>query len=190
MASFWLHTALLVPLSAFAGAAWLCHRTPDLSGVKTTLQPKETAVQDLASVVEQTAIKQAGAMEISESELNDYLQRRLTASQTGLSAAVATFDRVIIDLEEGQARVNLCWTVLGHATVARVDLTVLRTKGDFTVEILKGAYGRLEVGRGLLLPLSPTLEKVVAACKPEISALFKMPNIRLAKDKLVLDPKF
>ena len=190
MASFWLHTVLLVPLSAFAGAVLLCHRTPDLSAVSTSLQAKETALYDLASVLEQTAIKQAGQVELSEGELNDYLLRTLRGTSTGTMTSMARLDRVLFDLEEGRARLHVCWTVLGHTTVASVDFAVQRTKRDFTVEVLSGAYGKLEVGRGLLLPLMPTLEKLAGACKPEIDALFKLPNIRIAKDKIVLDPKF
>lgn len=190
MASPWLHLALLVPLSAFAGAALLCHRTPDLSGVRTTLDAKETAFHDLASVLEQTAIKQAGQMEVSESELNDYLLRTLRAAEPGGSSSLARLDKVLIDLEERRARLHVFWMVLGHPKVVSIDFSVQRTQKDFVVEIAGGAYGRLEVGRGLLLPLTPTLEKLANACKPEIEALFKLPNIRIAKDKLVLDPKF
>ena len=179
-----------MPLSAFAAAALLCHRTPDLSSIKTSLQPKETALHDLASFLEQTAIKQSGPVEISEGELNDYLLRRFRGYQIGLTRSMAHLDRVLVDLEEGKARVNLCWTVLGHATVARVDFAVQRTKQDFAVEVLGGAYGVLEAKRGWLMPLTPALEEVARACKPEIDALFKLPNIRIAQDKLVLDPKF
>ncbi len=190
MASFWLNSLLLVPLSALAAAAVLCHRTPDLSSVQTSLQAKEAAVHDLASFLEQTAIKQAGPVELSEGELNDFLLRRLHSNPGGQSGALVRWDRLLIDLEENRARVNFCWTVLGHPTVASVDVAVQRTKQDFTIEVLHGAYGSLEVSRGWLMPLTPAMEEAARACKPEIDALFKLPNIRIAKDKLILDPKF
>jgi hypothetical protein len=71
-----------------------------------------------------------------------------------------------------------------------VDLSVQRTDKDFTVQVLSGAYGRLEVPRAMLTPLIPALNELARACRPEIQALFKLPNIRLTKDKVVLNPKF
>ena len=38
--------------------------------------------------------------------------------------------------------------------------------------------------------MTPMLEKLASICKPEIDALFKLPKIRIAKDKLILDPSF
>lgn len=191
MASFWLHTALLVPLSALAGAAMLCHRAPDLTSVVTSLETKETVLFDLPRMLEQTAAKQSGGMvEISEGELNDYLQRTLRAVPAGASSAAGQLDRVMVDLEDGKARLHLCWIIFGRPTVASIEFTITKTPKDFTIEVVKGAYGRLEVDRGLLLPLTPALQKLGAAFQPEIEALFKLPQIRIEKNKLVLNPKF
>ena len=85
---------------------------------------------------------------------------------------------------------NICLKVRGHRSVAAVDLGILRTAKDCRVEVLHGAYGRLEVARGFLTPLIPAMMQVAQACKPEIAALFKLPHIRAAKDKLILNPKF
>ena len=168
----------------------ISHQTPDLSGVALIPGPKEAPLRDLPNQLEQTAIKQATALEISEGELNDYLVRRLRGQPEGWSGRFAAFDRVLLELNEGVVRVHLCWNVLGHRTVARVDLAVARTNKDFTVEVLRGAYGRLEVPRALLTPLIPALNEVARACKPEIQSFFKLPHIRLTKDKVVLNPKF
>ena len=190
MANPWLNIALLIPLSALAAAAVLSHQTPDLSAIQTVVEPKETPIVDLASLLEQTAIKQSGQLEIGEGELNDYLARRLKAKPKGKSASFAQLERVLVDLEEGRGRVNFCWKVGGHRIVAAVDLGILRTAKDFRVEVLHGAYGRLEVARGFLTPLIPAMMQVAQACKPEIAALFKLPHIRAAKEKLILNPKF
>ena len=190
MASPWLNSALLLALSALAAGAVLCHQTPDLSGVALLPGPKEPPLNDLPGQLEQTAIKQASSIEISEGELNDYLVRRLRAQPSGLTGKFASFDRVLVELNEDVVRLHLCWNVLGHQTVARVDLSVLRTKQDFTVEVLHGAYGRLEVTRAMLMPLIPALNELARACRPELDALFKLPHIHLTKDKVVLNPKF
>lgn len=190
MASPWLNSALLLALSALSAGAVLCHQTPDLSGVSLVPGPKTRPLNDLPNQLEQTVLKQAGVLEISEGQVNDYLVRRLRGQPSGVTARVAAFDRMMVEMNEGVVRLHLCWNVLGHTQVARVDLAIRRTKEDFTVEILRGAYGRLEVPRAMLTPLIPALKELARACKPEIQALFKLPQIRLAKDKVVLNPRF
>lgn len=190
MASPWLNSALLIALSALSAGAVLCHQTPDLSGVSLVPAPKTRPLNDLPNQLQQTALKQSSVLEISEGQINDYLVRRLRTQPSGVTARIAAFDRVLVEMNEGMVRLHLCWNVLGHMLVARVDLTLRRTKEDFTVEILRGAYGRLEVPRAMLTPLIPALRELASACKPEIQALFKLPQIRLAKDKVVLNPRF
>lgn len=190
MPSPWINSALLLALSALGAGAVLCHQTPDLSGVALMPGPKEAPLRDLPDQLEQTAIKQSAPLEISEGELNDYLARRLRGTPNGMSRRFASFDRVLIELSEGVARVHLCWNVMGHQEVARVDVSIQRTDRDFTVQLLQGAYGRLEVPRAMLTPLIPALNELARACRPEIQALFKLPHIKLTKDKVVLNPKF
>lgn len=180
----------MLPLSGLAAAVVLAHRTPDLSAVQTMLKPKEQALHNLPSKLEETAVKQSTTLEISEGEINEYLARRFSGAQKGPSARFAKFDRLLIDLEDGICRVHLCWDVLGHRTVATVELSVSRDTDHFEIEIKKGAYGCLQVPRGLLPLLLPALEEVQHACQQEIDGLFKLPHIKLAKDKVVVDSNF
>ena len=190
VASHWLQTALMLPLSGLAAAAILAHQQPDLSSVKAVLPPKEPALQNLPSMLVQTSIKQSVPLELSEGEINDYLARKLTSEQKGMSGRFAKLERLLLDFEEGNCRMHLCWEVLGHHMVGTVELTLTRTANDFEIEVKQGAYGRLKVPRALLPPLLPALQELARVCHPEIDALFKLPHIRLAKDKLVLNPKF
>lgn len=100
------------------------------------------------------------------------------------------FDGVSIDLEPDSARLFLVWKIKGHERTASVDLAIRRDDEEFHVEILRGAYGHLEMPRGMMRPLYPALRSVADALDPEIRALFQMTKITIAKDKLVLDPRF
>lgn len=71
-----------------------------------------------------------------------------------------------------------------------MQFSVQRKGNVFLVEVERGAYGTLAVSRGFLTPAIPAFQEIVRACQPEISAIFKLPHIRIAKDKLVLDAKF
>jgi hypothetical protein len=190
VALLWIRIALMLPLSGLAAAAMLAHRTPDLSAVQTTLQPEEQALHNLPNKLFQTSIKQSAPDELTEGELNEYLSRRIVSEQKGLSSRYAKLDSVLLDLDDGLCRVHLCWNVFGHRTVATVEFSITRAEDHFEIEIKRGAYGALPVPRALLPPMLPALQELVHACQSEIDGFFKLPHIKLAKNKVVLNPKF
>jgi hypothetical protein len=189
VASFWLKSVLLLSLSGLTAGAILCHETPDLGFVKVG-EASDRASFDLVEMLGQAVVKQSPVVEISEAEINDYLARRFKSVPQGESYRLAKFDRILLDLEEGHCTAFLCWNVLGHADVVSVQFSIQRKGTQFNIEIDRGAYGRLQVERGLLTPMIPAMQELVRACKPEIDAIFKLPHVRFAKDKLVLDAKF
>jgi hypothetical protein len=71
-----------------------------------------------------------------------------------------------------------------------VDLAISHDDKTHHVELLRGAYGHLQMPRGMMRPLDPALRSVAEVLDPEIRALFQMTKITIAKDKLVLDPRF
>ena len=190
MASYWLNSVLLVSLSGLTAAAILSHQTPDLSQVKVGAEATDHAALDLIEMLGQAVVKQAAQVEINEADLNDYLARRLKPLPHGRSGRFAQFDRLLLNLEEGHCTAHLCWKVFGHTDVISVQFSIQRKGNEFVVEIERGAYGNLQVSRGFLTPAIPALKEVVRACQPEIDAIFKLPHLRIAKDKLVLDAKF
>jgi hypothetical protein len=189
---------LLIALSALTGAVWVVHRSPDVGALQAELKtgPADN-VPDLLDLLTQTAMKRTGvgrggaAIEVSETDLNRYLARRLTTSLPDQLASLATFDGVLVDLQPDQARVHLLWTLgKSHLSGASVDLAIKRQGEVFKVEVVRGSYGHLTLPRGMMRPLAPALDRVAAALKPEIDALFQMNQVKLLQDKLVLDPRF
>ena len=180
---------VLISLSGLTGAAIVGHQTPDLGGVKgadTVAAP----VTDIADLLGQATIKRSAPVEITEADLNRYLAATVTAKQTGRSAGIATFEKVLVDLEPGFARITLCWLVKGRRTTASLDLSLGEKSGAHQVEIVAGAYGRMPVARGFLAPVIPAYEALAKTCGPEIKSILSMTKIHIAKDKLVLDPRF
>lgn len=186
---FLFHLLLLTTLSALAGAAWVAHRPslPAQDEAARAALPPRVRDRDLVDHLKQTAIK-ATPVEVSEAELNHHLERVLKGTvQPSLGVM---FERLYVDLEPDVARLNLVWRLYGRASTARVDLKVTRLQKTFQIEVVGGAYGHLEVPRGLLRPLTPALAGLAAALKDEVSALFQMNQVRLGRDKLLLDPRF
>jgi hypothetical protein len=188
---FVIHFFLLIVLSALFAAALVAFRLPDLTDVNVIAVPNEKVLgDDWASQMEQSTIKQANTLEYSEAQLNAYLAVKLRGRVKTSNTHLDKFDRLLVDLEPGLCTVHFCHNLWGHTFVATVVISIERQAKTFRVEILRGAYGRLAVPRGLLLPLIPALNDLAQGFEPEIKALFKMPKIHLNKNKLSLDPRF
>ncbi len=182
-----LQTMRLLGISLLAGAAWVAHRPADLPKVAA---PSAAKVDDLLDIMRQTTIKRAAVMEISEAEINRHLATTLAGKLPGKLGAWIAFDGARLDLEPDSARLFLIWKIKGYTRTASVELAISRDDKNFRVELLRGAYGHLHMPRGMMRPLYPSLEALAEALDPEIRALFLMNKITIAKDKLVLDPRF
>ncbi len=182
-----LQVLRLLVISALAGAAWVAHRPQTLPATPPATTAK---TDDMLDSLRQTAIKRAAPIVISEDEVNRHLASTLTSRMKNPFGDWVAFDGARLDLEENVARLFLVWKIKGHLRTVRVDLAISRDENNFRVELLRGAYGHLEVPRGMVRPLYPVLRAVAEALDPEVRALFQMTSITIAKDKLVLDPRF
>lgn len=183
-----LQVLRLLVISALAGAAWVAHRPQALPA--QPVAGTNAKAEDVLDSLRQTTIKRSAVMVISEDEVNRHLASTLTSRMKNPFGDWVAFDGARIDLEENTARLFLVWKLKGHIRTVRVDLAISRDADNFHVELLRGAYGHLEVPRGMMRPLYPVLQAVAEALDPEIRALFQMTRITIAKDKLVLDPRF
>ena len=182
-----LNTLRLLVISALAGAAWVAHRP---AALPISPPANHAKADDILDMMRQTAIKRAAVMEISEAEVNRHLATTLTARIANPLGDWAAFDGARLDLETDSARLFLIWKLKGHVRTVSVDLAISRDEDHFNVELLRGSYGHLDMPRGMMRPLYPVLRAVAEALDPEIRALFQMTKITIAKDKLVLDPRF
>lgn len=180
---------LLVSLSGLTGAAIVGNQSADLSAV-TVADGSPANITDIADLLGQATIKRSALVEISEADLNRYLAATLSGRQAGRSAWLAGFEKVLVDFEQGEARITLCWLVGGHRTTTTVHLHVALESGKHRAELTGGAYGRMPVVRGFLAPVIPAYQELARACSPEIGSILSMTKIRIAKNKLILDPRF
>ncbi len=170
-----------------AGAAWVAHRPAETPKI---LASQSAKTEDLVDTLRQAAIKRAAVIEISEADINRYLATTLNGKIDGMLGGWVTFDGARLDLEPDRARLYVMWKIHGHTRTASVDLAVRRDGNHFQVDLLSGAYGHLQMPRGMMRPIYPSLRALAEALDPEIRALFQMTQITLDKDKLVLDSRF
>lgn len=185
---FLLHLILLGALSALTGAAWVAHRPAELPSPAPTKEGARTP--DLADELKQAVIKGNGVVEITEDELNRHLKKVLTGQMASPLNDWVKWETLALRFKPGVAQLHLGWLIGEHRSTVTLDLGVVRLDKVFRIEVLGGAYGHLQVPRGLLRPVLPALKSLAAALQDEIQALFQMNQVRVADGKLVLDPRF
>lgn len=182
-----LQTLRLLGVSMLAGASWVAFRPAELPKAAA---PSTAKADDLLDSLRQTAIKRSAVIEVSEADINRHLGTTLAGKIPGMLGGWIAFEGARVGLESGKARLFLIWNVKGFTRTASVDFAISRADKEFHVEVLRGAYGHLQMPRGMMRLLQPSLEALAKALDPEIRALFQMNQITIAKGKLVLDPRF
>jgi hypothetical protein len=181
---FLLQVLRLAGFSALCAAVILAHTPAALPELPTKGNAKAV---ELTDSLKQAAIKGTGVLEIGQDELNRHLQRELQVKPAATQAWSQT-QQPRIELLPGRCRVHLHWQLGPLNRTAAIDLAVSRLAHAYRIEVLGGAYGKLELPRALMRPLQPVLEQLRQSLQPEIAALFQMHGIEIARGKLILDP--
>jgi hypothetical protein len=185
------HSLLLLLFSALSGAAWVAHRPAEWPTLQAPDAERKPALGVLDQI-SQAAIKRSAPFEISEARLNQHLSTQLK-SQPALAGAASWWrmEAPQVDLQEDRAVLRMRWHLAErHACDLTVNITLQQADGVFQIQVLDGAYGRLNVPRGMLHPAKAVLAHLAEALRPELDALFAMNKVKISEDKLQLDPRF
>ena len=176
--------------SALTAAVLLMHEAADWPPLQAEAKDR-AASGDVLDQMSQAAIKRSAPFEISEARLNAYLAERCHPVVSPPLDRWVQAAPPALDLRDREALLRLSWRWwAGWSTDLTVRLSLEREGDTFVIRVVDGAYGRLQVPRGLLAPMRSTLESLGIAFQAEIQALFKMNQIRIQQDRLVLDPRF
>jgi hypothetical protein len=202
-----LFLILLAAAAGFGVAAFYITQPQDLSDLggygPTTRKLPE---RDMRAVLK-NSIERGYRLNLSEAEINQWLERTLAVKQTGALAEDISLDRILVRLEEGRAEVIMVRTVFGKPFTVSMFLQVERMEGpqgiyteirphggpfhpDFPNPPKGGRFGQLVVPQGFLLLVMPAYQKLAGLFPQEIELAFReMSRIRIEKDQLVLDPR-
>lgn len=196
---------LLVAGSALGTAVFFISQPQDLSDVGGYGPAAPATSRDLR-VVLKNSIDRGYAVTLTESEINQWLGRTLTAKQGGVLAGQVSLERLWVRLLDGHAELIMERRIAGRPFTVSMFLTVEQIQGPRGVETeihlhggpyhkdlprppRGGRFGRLVVPQGFLILVKPAYEKLVPLFQEEIRLGFEeMARIRIEKNRLVLDP--
>ena len=166
----------------------------------------EESSRDLRAVL-RAALERGHSLTLSETEINRWLSRTLTAKQGGPLADHISMERVCIRLEDGLAEVIMVRSVFGKPFTVSMFLKVEQTEGSYGLRTVVhrhggqyspnlpkpmrgGRFGRLVVPQGFLTLVVPGYEKLAGAYREEIRLGFEeMAGIRIESNRLILDAR-
>ena len=158
-------------------------------------------------VVLKASLDRGHIVNLTETELNQWLKRTLATKQGGPLASQVSLDRVWVRLHEGYAEVIMERTLMGKPFTTSMFLRVEQLQGlkgvetrihldggPFHANLPKpprgGRFGSLVVPQGFLILVMPAYEKLAALFQEEKRLGFEeMARIHIEKGKLVLNPR-
>lgn len=162
--------------------------------------------RDMKAVL-QNSIDRGYPLTLTETEINQWLGRKLVVKQSGLLAGLVTLERVWVRLTDGQAEVIMERRILGRPFTVSIFLQIEQTQrakkigtevllhGGPYHEILPlptrgGRFGKLVIPQGFLIMVLPAYQKLAAVFTEEIDLGFKeMARITIEKKRLILNPQ-
>jgi hypothetical protein len=158
-------------------------------------------------VVLKASLDRGHIVNLTETELNQWLKRTLATKQGGPLGSQVSLDRVWVRLHEGYAEVIMERTLMGKPFTTSMFLRVEQLQGlkgvetrihldggPFHANLPKpprgGRFGSLVVPQGFLILVMPAYEKLAALFQEEKRLGFEeMARIHIEKGKLVLNPR-
>ena len=178
----------------------------DIGGSSPSLTKPASPPRDIQMVLEKS-IEGDYSVQISETELNQWLARELKLKQGGELAQWVTLKRVCVRLREGVAELIIERDIAGHALTTSMFLQVEQTEtakgisteihlhgGGFhemaAIPARGGRFGQLTIPQGFLILVMPDFKKIADLFGTEIDLGFqRMARIKIKDKRLMLDPK-
>lgn len=198
---------LLISAGGLGAALFFIAKPQDLSDIGGYGPGAQNApIRDMR-VVLKASLDRGHIVNLTETELNQWLKRTLAPKQGGPLASQVSLDRVWVRLHDGYAEVIMERTLMGKPFTTSMFLRVEQLQGlkgvetrihldggPFHANLPKpprgGRFGSLVVPQGFLILVMPAYEKLAALFQEEKRLGFEeMARIRIEKGKLVLNPR-
>lgn len=197
---------VLVGLGAAIYYVTLPQDLSDIGGYSLSTTKPSSTPRDINAVLTK-AIEGDYSVQLSETELNNWLARELKLKQSGELAEWVSLKRVWVRLREDVAEVIIERDVAGYPLTTSMFLQVEQTetaKGISTKIHLHGGgfhemvpipsrggrFGQLTVPQGFLIMVMPDFQKIAGVFGTEIDLGFqRMTQIRIEDKRITLDPK-
>jgi hypothetical protein len=168
-------------------------RPADLSGIQgypqDTIDATAAAPRNLLGDAQQAMIDRSVEMIVTEEELNQYLNRRLEASQGGVASSFVTFRGIYVDLSPGKAEIFIEREIFGFPITKGVSVRTESARRQTLYRPASWTIGQLDLGTRNVKPVMDLFTRIRGACSEEWLVLQQMPEVRFEENRVVIDPR-
>jgi len=163
----------------------------DLSGLKghpvdPLLEKKD--VRNLLAEGQKIMVERKQALEISEAEVNKYLNVRLQGDQKGIMSSLVKFKGAYFDFSPDLAEVIIERELLGMPITMTSRIRPEKFQRQVIYRNAGWSIGKIDFTSRNIKPIIDMFVRMRIACKEEYDVLLQMNGVRFEQDKVILDP--
>lgn len=132
-------------------------------------------------------ISRTADLSFTEEEVNQYLNHRLQAEQTGPMAALVKFRGVYIDFTPGFADVIIERELFGMPLTMSATLATDKFRQQTVYRATNWHLGRIDLGKRTIKPVIDLFIRLRMSCLDEFQTLQQMVDVKFEENKVILD---
>lgn len=188
-----MFTVFLLLLALAMGAVMTMIMLPkDLSSIAGYAADKEdkAPVRNILTESLDTLVAHDKSLNISEEDMNRYLQKRVIGKQGGVLGNLVKFKGVFVDFKKGYADVYVERSLFEYSFTMSCRVNVKKFKRKIIWTVAGGSIGRFEVPGGRQLqPILQVFKRLAMSCEDELEIFNRMGGIQFEEDRMILNPK-
>lgn len=143
--------------------------------------------RNLLEEAQQAMITRTTALTFTEEEVNQYLNHRLQAEQTGPMAALVEFRGVYVDFTPGLADVIIERELFGMPLTMGVTISTDRFRQQTVYRATNWHLGRIDLEKRNIKPVIDLFLRLRMSCLDEFQALQQMADVKFEENQVILD---
>ncbi len=149
----------------------------------TSVKPRNLLEESQKMMISRTA-----DLSFTEEEVNQYLNHRLQAEQTGPMAALVKFRGVYIDFTPGLADIIIERELFGMPLTMSATISTDRFRQQTVYRATNWHLGRIDLGKRNIKPVIDLFLRLRMSCLDEFQTLQQMADVKFEENKLFLNP--
>jgi hypothetical protein len=143
--------------------------------------------RNLLEEAQKMMVTRTADLSFTEEEVNQYLNHRLQAEQTGPMAALVKFRGVYIDFTPGFADVIIERELFGMPLTMSATITTEKFRQQTIYRASNWHLGRVDLGKRTIKPVIDLFLRLRMSCLDEFQTLQQMVDVKFEDNKVFLD---
>ena len=143
--------------------------------------------RNLLAEAQKEMVSRTADLSFTEEEVNQYLNHRLQAEQTGPMASLVKFRGVYIDFTPGIADIIIERELFGMPLTMGATISTDKFRQQTIYRATNWQLGRIDLGKRNIKPVIDLFLRLRMSCLDEFQTLQQMVDVKFEENKVILD---